>query len=220
MKYAIAFVITSLSMGVVALDFGGLWLLLFWPSSVFFSLAIAYTTRSPAVFGKQVDGSINLFGKFYMFPYLLLLHGIWNLVRWVSREKPINKLNEKIAIGRRLLPSELPKEIKNIIDLTCEFEIYDYGRQNLNYISFPILDGSTVSPDNLKLIAAFIDELDGKTFIHSAQGHGRTGMVAAAYLLYTNPKLNSESALDSLKLVRPRLNCNRDQIAALRKIAG
>ena len=218
MKFATLFGIMSLLVGVVAYRTGGLFLILFWPSANFFSLAIAYWTRQSAVFGKQANGRWNAFGKVYLFPYLVLVRLTWSLLRWASRESPCDELSEELAIGRRLLPFELPAKIKNIVDLTCEFERCCYDRDGLHYVSFPILDGSTTTVANLLAVCRVIDELKGVTYIHCAQGHGRTGLVAASYLMFKDHGLSAGNALRRLQEIRPKLKCNREQMATLQEL--
>ena len=109
--------------------------------------------------------------------------------------------------------------VENVIDLTCEFSESKSIVENTNYISFPILDASVVSVSELSSLIETIDSLSGRSYIHCAQGHGRTGMVAAALLMHRNPTITADSAIGTLQAVRPDLRCNSDQLAILTEIA-
>src|SRR4030095_7030576 len=98
-----------------------------------------------------------------------------------SREPAHTEVNEQLVIGRRLLSSEMKGDFENYIDLTAEFVEPAAIRRRDGYRSFPILDGSAPSPEALE--AALSGLRSGRTFVHCAQGHGRTGLFAVALLL-------------------------------------
>lgn len=204
----------------IAANAGGVYLLLFWLAANFVSLGIAYSSGNPAVFGKQADGSRNLFGKLFLLPYSVLIFVTWHFSRIFGKENSYDVLDSQLAIGRRLLTSEFPTGIDNVIDLTCEFSEPSEIVKGSNYVSFPILDASVPIEDQLKQIVGQIDALSGNTYIHCAQGHGRTGLVSAALLLHRNPELTVDDAIARLRAVRPKLACNREQIAALRRLSS
>ena len=57
-------------------------------------------------------------------------------------------------------------------------------------------------------------------YIHCAQGHGRTGTVAAAVLVAKGIHSTPEAAIDALQRVRPKLALNRTQLQFVRQICG
>ena len=218
MKYTVLFLL----LGAVLAHFGrtadgGIGLMSYWPAASCVAVSVSYLFNSPTIFGKRQSGKLNPISTLLLLPYLLFTWGTWHLVRILSRENAFDTLDEKITIGRRLLPDELPSDLTNIVDLTAEFPEAQAVVGNSNYFTFPILDASTVTPEQLQHVVTKIDELDGSVYIHCAQGHGRTGFVTAALMIHRKPELSVDDAIRKLQKIRPALSCNKSQIDALEK---
>lgn len=211
MKYVILFGAIAVVCACLATQ-GGWRYLYLWPAISFFLTGTSYVFNQPTVFGKRDNGTMNLGSVVLLLPYLILLYLLWHAIRLLSRESPVDLLDSKTQIGRRLLPTEVPNSIANIVDLTCEFFESKAIVAQHHYVSFPILDGSTPSLPHLWSLIEDIEKLSGSTLIHCAQGHGRTGLVAACLLIYRCPNLDANSAIAQLKEVRANLDCNRKQI--------
>ncbi len=113
-------------------------------------------------------------------------------------------MTEGLVVGRRLLPGELDWEFANYIDLTAEFPEPLALRRSSGYLSFPILDGSAPDPTALRKV---VDRLrSGKTFVHCAQGHGRSGLFALAVMLKSGAVRTVSEGLEKLKAVRPGIS--------------
>jgi protein-tyrosine phosphatase len=100
-----------------------------------------------------------------------------------------------------LLPFELEDEFHNIVDLTAEFSEPPSIRSSPFYRSFPILDGGAPTPEALR--AAVASLRPGRTFVHCAQSHGRTGLFALAVLLSSGVARSVEDGLRMLLAARP-----------------
>ena len=85
-------------------------------------------------------------------------------------------------------------------------------------MAFPILDASAPSPEDLQ--AAVASLRPGKTFVHCAQGHGRTGLFAMAVLLATGEARTVEEALLRLTHIRPAIRLNGQQMDCVRAFAA
>ncbi len=96
-----------------------------------------------------------------------------------------------------------------LVDLTAEFSEPSVIRCSPSYHSFPILDGSAPTPEALR--AAVVSLRLGRTFIHCAQSHGRTGLFALAVLLSSGAARSVGDGLRMLKAVRPAIRLSRDQ---------
>ena len=199
---------------------GGWLLLLLWPAANCFCIGVSYVVKFPQLFGKRANGLLNPFSTFILLPYLSYLWLVWHALRLTQSENAHDELDERFTIGRRLLHAEMPSDIQNVIDLTCEFNEPRKIASQFNYLSFPILDATAPSSVDLQSFVQKIDSLDGKSYIHCAQGHGRTGLVMAAILLNHHPELTVDDAIKKIKSVRPALRCNSEQIETLRQIRG
>ena len=108
-----------------------------------------------------------------------------------------------------MLKEECPVGIVNYVDLTAEFTEPKSLVEATNYISLPILDTSIPSFDELnKALNKVTNEL---TYIHCAQGHGRTAVFTIALLVKTGKSNNFANAFDLLKKSRPAIDLNTRQ---------
>jgi len=180
-----------------------------WPGCDFLVLGIAHGRGSHKVFGKRADGTLPLWSWLLFLPLLIYTTVVWHLLRLFSREPAQNAVTEQLVVGRRLLPFELDAEFDNFVDLTAEFPEPCAIRCSPSYRSFPILDGA--APTAEALHAAVASLRPGRTFIHCAQGHGRTGLFAVAVLLRSGVARSVEDGLRMLSAVRPAIRLNRDQ---------
>ena len=215
MKYGIIFSILSVALTLYALKLGGLHVLLLWPALSFGVVAFAYSNSDHRVFGKRVDGSMSGTSVVLLGPYLFCLSLIWHMVRLFSREPAYNTLTGDVLIGRRLLSHEIPPETKTVVDLTCEFFEVIAFRSVQNYIAAPILDAATLPRHALVELVVRVADAEGPVYIHCAQGHGRTGLIAALLLIARGEAKTPDDALQIIRSSRPRVSLNRIQIAAL-----
>jgi hypothetical protein len=214
------FLLTLLGLLLIALGViqGGWMLLTVWLGADFFVVGIAHTLSAHRIFGKRSDGSLPFWSCLLFLPLLLYTGAVWHLIRFCSREPAHNTVSDNLVVGRRLLPREVPGEFANYIDLTAEFAEPPRIRSAAGYLSFPILDGSAPDPAALR---DFLDHLrPGKTFIHCAQGHGRTGLFAIAHLLHSGAAPTVDEALDKLRSVRSRIRLNSLQRRCVVKFAN
>ncbi len=193
----------------IALDQGGWYLLLAWIALNILALALGYALFGPKIFQKDSKGTIPFWSKVLYFPYYLFCFLNWNLTRFLNKENPYDKASKDLFLGRRLLPSEVPKEIDNYIDLTAEFEENRKIRQSINYISLPILDGHVPSRKDLQKTLSRLSQ--GVTLVHCAVGHGRAALFTLILLAEKGKIKNFEEGLQLLSKVRPRYRLSRAQ---------
>ncbi len=223
MKYGLIWLAAGILLAARAIASSGWWLVLLWPAGVLVVLGGAYLLNWPWLFGKRSDGRLSVLPVFLFLPYLLYAWTIWHLTCWVRRERPYDVVDDRLIVGRRLLPGEFQElrgRVDNVIDLTCEFAEPSEIRTAVNYVSCPILDGSIPTWPQLRQLVDDVDDLTGTTYIHCAQGHGRTGLVAAALLMHRDPDIGFADAIRKLQAARPYLACNGGQLALLSVFAG
>lgn len=134
---------------------------------------------------------------------------VWHLYRLTSREDAFNSIGDDLVVGRRLLPGEVPDEFDHYVDLTSEFEEPRSIREKEGYLCMPIMDAGV--PTRLELEHAMARMAKGRTYIHCAQGHGRTGLFALALLYQRGRVANAEDGLKLLRQTRPAISLNRQQ---------
>ena len=210
------------AVGVTLIVFGwvkGGWLLFaVWLGFNFLALGIAHGRGWPRIFGKQAGGTLSLWSWAVFLPLHIYTFAVWHLIRLVSREPAYNAVSENLAVGRRLLPFELDGQFANYVDLTAEFPEPSAIRKAASYRCFPILDGAAPTPGALH--AAIASLRPGRTFVHCAQGHGRTGLFAAALLLHSGEARHADDALRMLAAARPAIRLSKEQQQCLREYAS
>ena len=204
-----------LGVGLLGLGFSpGAWApLVAWLGLDFLLLSGGHLAGTPALLGKRACGTLAIWSWIVFLPLHLYTLGIWHLYRILNREAPTGEVSATLVIGRRLLASEVRGDFANYLDLTAEFNEPAHCRGLPGYQALPILDASVPRADQLD--GLFSRLRPGRTFIHCAQGHGRTGLVAAAFLIFSGEAPSAACALRRLQAVRPRLRLNRGQQAFL-----
>ncbi|WP_052573027.1 tyrosine-protein phosphatase [Haloferula sp. BvORR071] len=219
MRYSLLLSILGVLLALLGLQAGWPWSIpLVWLALNFVALGVAHSRGGHGIFGKRPDGTLRWWSWVLFLPLLLYTAAVWHLIRLISREAAVNRLTERIAIGRRLLPGELKESFSNHVDLTAEFQEPDAYRSSAGYFAFPILDAAAPNPEHL---AQAIESLkEGPVFIHCAQGHGRTGLFALALLLSSRAVGSLDEGLDLLAKARPAVRLNRSQLACARAFAA
>jgi len=211
-RYALAFT----TLGVLGIAFGSMVGLaggpLIWFGVTMVAVGANYAfPRHLAVF-RKTHGKLGLVRKLLLLPYIVMLYGTWHLLRRASSEAPFVELTRGIFIGRRLLPNEYPP-VTTLVDLTAELD--EYVPAGANLLAFPILDGAPADPSMLREMARKIGTSRTPIYLHCAQGHGRTSMVAAAVLLELGLAQSVKSALELIRMSRPGAKPNALQLEAL-----
>ena len=209
MKYALTMALMGGALLLGAFAYPTFGIVFTWSAISFFVVALRYGGLGPKVFGKRDDGTIFLPLKVLNLPFLLYTWAVWHIYRLLSREDAFNVISDDLVVGRRLLSSEIPDGFDHYVDLTAEFEEPLLARSSSSYRSFPILDASVPSMEDLKSAVELLES--GRTYVHCAQGHGRTGVFALA-LLHQRGKIKGvEDGVALLKSLRPAINLNREQ---------
>jgi hypothetical protein len=177
------------------------------------AVALAYGVGRSDFFGK-VGGRLR-WSKIVLLPYLAVQTAIWHLLRSTSREPPFCAVAEGIIIGRRLLSHEYPPNLSSLVDFTCEFSEPLPLNGSAFYVNVPILDGGCVSPAALDAAVIRILSLPRPIYLHCAQGHGRTAMIAACLLIELGLASTVTRASALVRAARPRARLNGRQATAV-----
>ena len=214
MKYGFLFSLLSILLAILAVQHGGWYLLMLWPAVSLGIISLAYFHFGPGVYRKSTGGIQSPFNVILLFPFLLSLWTAWYLLRITKREPAYDWLTNKIVIGRRLLSSEFPEDIDHVIDLTCEFT-EPKALRSASYHLFAVLDGFVPTITQLREWVALATKLSGTIYIHCAEGHGRTGLFAAALLLHLGECQTPDDALARIQSKRPKVRLGNRQREAL-----
>lgn len=191
-------------------------IVLIWLGINFLILGLAHAFNWTNIFGKKSTGILPFWSIISFFPLLLYTHVLWHLYRFLSKEPAYNTISPSLTVGRRLLSSELTEQFDNYVDLTSEFQEPFSIRNSPSYFWLPILDAGAPRPE---IIVEALQKLkSGRTYIHCAQGHGRTGLFAAALLLKFGEAKSSKQALKILQASRPMIRLNKAQLACLKSV--
>lgn len=196
---------------------GSWWLIAVWLGVDFLILAVAHAKGAHGVFGKRSDGTLPAWSWLLFLPLLAYTSCVWQLMRILSKERPCDAVTDELTIGRRLLAHEVDGTFVNYVDLTAEFQEPSAIRRSPAYTAFPILDAA--APSSERLLAAVKGLRSGPTFIHCAQGHGRTGLFAAAVLLGSGIAHSVDEAIRMLQEVRPGIRLNQVQLQCIKEFA-
>src|SRR4051794_12629393 len=121
MRYALIFLALGAGFIALAIQRGGSAWLLLWPGISSALVGVGYARLGAGVFGKRSDGRYALWAIVIHLPYLLTTLGVWHLLRIALPENAADLIAPGIWVARRPLHSEIPFDVRWIIDVTAEF---------------------------------------------------------------------------------------------------
>ncbi len=195
---------------------GGSWLgyLALWPAASFFVVSAAYLRLGPRVLGKRPDGSLPLVRVLVLLPYFVFTWGIWHLLR-LGAEHTYDLVAPDIYLGRLPLRRELPDDVRLIVDLTAEFPRAAARPDGCDYVNLPTLDAFVPGLDECEALVRSVAAHPGPVYIHCAQGHGRSALVAGALMCLRGLASSADDAVARMKRARPTVNLSSSQRAML-----
>lgn len=192
------------------------WILLY-PATSFGLVAAAYLTNSARIFGKGKDGRIGIGHKISLFPYLVFTWLTWRLLNTFRSENVWDMVSPDLYIGRRT--RVIPAGVRSVVDMACEFEEYKNVVRDYYYLSLPILDACPPGIAGFNEALEKISRLPKPIYIHCAEGHGRTGTVAAALLIHEKIAPGPGEALALIRAARPGVRLGKSQYESLKNLA-
>ena len=196
--------------------------LLLWPALSLGLVASAYFGGGPAIFCKA-DGRLHWSALLVLAPCLLGQQ--LSLLYYRRQCAPWDKVTPEVWIGRVLTEREAAAArrlgVSAVLDLTAEFSEAKPFR-TLKYRNIPIVDLTAPSTDQLREMAAFIDNesRQGVVYVHCKIGYSRTAAAVAAYLLQTGQASSVADAIARLRQVRPAIVVRPEVLAALNKYSS
>lgn len=216
--YGPLFLVAAIALSGAAFR-GGWMIALLWPAISCLLISTAYWTGRVSLFGKKIDGSRHPIAMGLLLPYLMLAYIVWRINVFLTREPFANVVNDSLVVGRRPLAGEIPEKVSIVCDLTSEFSEVRTIRSLPGYRCRPILDASSPLPQELLDLVMQLSPIEGtRVFIHCAKGHGRTGVVAAAWLIAHGYSHSVDDALQKLTSARPGIELRGIQRQSLESI--
>ncbi|MEO2090621.1 MAG: protein-tyrosine phosphatase family protein [Gemmataceae bacterium] len=219
MLYGVVFLLLAAQLLALAWVVGGWGWVLAWPAASFAVVAAGYLGLGPRVFGKRPDGTRHPLATVLLFPYLAFTRSVWWVACRFDRQPPLHELVPNVFLGRRAAFHGLPANTAAVIDLTCEFTDVAGIRRLPGYVCLPTLDAGIPDPARFRECVRLAAEFPGVVFIHCAQGHGRSGLFAAAVLLARGLATDPKDAVRQVRAVRRGVRVKPHQMRFLEAFA-
>ncbi|WP_261594233.1 diacylglycerol kinase family protein [Pseudoalteromonas holothuriae] len=189
----------------------------------------AYSTNYPSVFRKSATGSIPVWIKCILLPYLLATQLYNAFMRHHDKVPAIQKITDDLFLACRLFPSDVDmlesKGVNAILDVTAEFDGLNWSAQqeNLYYLNIPILDHFSPTQEQLEHAINWIKaqhQLNNKVVVHCALGRGRSFFMLCAYLLASKPDISVREVIEQVQEIRGTARLNKKQLKRLVKLSN
>lgn len=187
-----------------------------------FLFSAAYALRKPSFLLKNPErGVLRPASWLLLAPIHLLNRLLLYVTAWTRKARSWDLVEKNVYLGRRPLlidqSSFKQLNVHAVLDLTCEFDELPWVRSRNAYLCLPVLDRTSPTLEQLEQATRFIAENAalGNVYVHCAVGHGRSATVVAAHLLASHSAQNVEEAIQMIRIKRPHIHPNREQLEML-----
>ncbi|MFG0586193.1 phosphatase PAP2/dual specificity phosphatase family protein [Pseudomonas sp. zjy_9] len=213
-RLALRYSLGALLCSALAVNLGGAWLWLLWPSVSLAMVALNYLLFGAAGFQKQANGRLSPASTALLGPYLL---AAWiNSRLWTYRQPAPSLVVDGIHLGRLPAAGDLD-DYAALVDLCAELPA---APGTLAYCSLPTLD--LVAPDaaTCRHAAEAIERLrhQGPLLVCCALGYSRSATAVAAWLLHSGRCSDVHSAVELIRQARPQVVLGPQHLAALQRL--
>ena len=185
----------------------GAWLWFGWPAIACALNALAYATANPRWLQK-CSGCPPPAAEWILLPVTLIAR-LWQM-RWLRHQPAWHEVAPDVFFGRQLTDTEARAFLTAhpnlaVIDLTAESKEATAFREQAHYFPLPVLDLTEPDAETCAHACAIIrDHLDqGPVFIHCLLGFGRSGHIAAAWLLASGRCADANDAVKTIHALAP-----------------
>jgi hypothetical protein len=197
-----------------------------WVGLSWLLVAAAYAGLGPRMLLKRRTGALPPLSWLPYGPFLLLSACLLRVRRLTMREAAYHQVVPGLYLGRRLTQDEAARAEElgpaAVLDMTAEFTEPLALRARPAYRLLATLDNTPPTVEQLQAGVEWIDRhIDaGGVYVHCAVGHGRSAVVAAAYLLWAGRAGSVEESLAMVRSARPGAKPQAKQVRVLRRFAA
>jgi len=171
---------------------------------------------------KDHRGKVVFSSRLFAWPYLYFERRAWKRYRERTKEPLLEEVRDGLFIGARPTTDDLhllrENNINTVLDMVAEFEDPEELREEMKYLSVPVMDGTAPSDTDLFEGAKFAADAvaaGNRVLVHCTFGHGRSATACAGALLMLGDAASVEDAINILKRCKRRIWITRDQKKAL-----
>lgn len=206
-------------LAVAAVTGGAVRILALWYGLSMAGLTVAFWQRDAALLGKKKNGSLAWPAVVLFLPYLVGILVFASLKRlFLSSARQADEVAPGIYLGPRPRRSEIPKEVRYVVDLTAELPERAEVVAGRAYLLLPVLNRLVPGDDELGALLDEITPLKEPLLLHCGAGKGRSAEVAAALLLRRGLAQDLGEAEAILKDARPCVSLHPVQREQVRRL--
>jgi protein-tyrosine phosphatase len=189
----------------------------------FCAIGIGYLLKSPAIWMKSADGTMNPISFALYLPIHLMNWLALRLATSTAKCTARHEIAPNLWLGRRPFESEAKaitaSDAWAIVDLTAEFPESRELRQG-KYLCLPTLDHTSPTHTQIESALSFIaaEMPTRKVLVHCALGHGRSATIIAAWMLQRGLAKTPKDADTKLREIRPGVRLKDSQVKVLSEI--
>jgi predicted protein tyrosine phosphatase len=189
----------------------------------FCAIGIGYLLKSPAIWMKSADGTMNPISFALYLPIHLLNWLALRLATSTSKRTARHEIVPNLWLGRRPFETEakaiMACDAWAIVDLTAEFPESRDLRQG-KYLCLPTLDHTRPTHAQIESALRFIaaEMPTRKVLVHCALGHGRSATIVAAWMLQHGLAKTPKDADAILREIRPGVRLKDSQLEVLNEM--
>ena len=204
-------------LGIALVVTGQWWWLAGWCLLSMILCGLSYLYLGPTILGKTPQGDLPFLRRLINAPWIWEYQAIVAIDRWLGFEG-MNEISTGLWLARRPLASEIPKDIRLVVDLTAESARVSGLPTQADYLCLPTLDGYAPATEAFGELVRQVSEHPGPVLIHCARGHGRSATVMAGVLLQRGLVRDVGSAYGLMKSKRKRVHLHRRQLTLLNSV--
>ncbi len=168
-------------------------LFLFYLSTVFFVLFLAYSFNRANFLGKRHNGKVWMLHIVFLFPYRFTYWVMWRIYLKFDKH-PVISIYPWLSVGRKLSNMDNKRNFTHIIDLSSELSSisnFHYDNTRLSkYKYIPLLDLQPIAINEALVFCKYLSKVRNSNkeisvYVHCSFGISRSYAMIASYLVWS-----------------------------------